>query len=65
MTYPSHERSYQLISKFISEVNPIQVRKVGQVVSLLVLVINYTEVTSYTREDEFPSHTQLLPLLRN
>ena len=57
----------KVVSKFItiSEVNPIQIREVDQVVPSLVLVNNYPSVASYTRENEFPSHAQLLPLLIN
>ena len=55
----------KMVSKFIafSEVNPIKIKKVDQVVPSLLLVINYPSVASYTRENEFPSHTRLLPLL--
>jgi len=42
-----------------------QISEVSQVVPSLVLVINYPSVTSYMHENEFPSHTRLLPLLSN
>jgi hypothetical protein len=44
----------KVVSKFItlSEVHPIQIRKVNQVVPLLVLVISYPSVVSYTCENE-------------
>ena len=57
----------KVVYKFIalSEVDPIQIGKVDQVVPSLVLVIKYPSVASYTLENEFPSHAQLLPLLSN
>ena len=57
----------KVASKFItlSEVNPIQIRKISQVVPSLVLVITYPSVESYTCEYEFLSHARLLPLLGN
>jgi hypothetical protein len=64
--YPSHERSYQSGVQVYNQILFLsQISKVSQVVPLLFLVINYPSVASYTREDEFPSHARLLPLLSN
>ena len=41
------------------------ISEVGQVVPSLLLMINYPGVASYMHENEFASHTRLLPLLSN
>ena len=64
MTYPSHEQDIQVIQRIIilGTLVLIQISQVSQVVPLLVLIVNYLGVASYTREYEFPSHARLLPL---
>ena len=41
----------------------VKIREVDKLYPSFILVFNYHGVASYMRKHEFPSHTQLLPLL--